>query len=166
MRLSEGWRGAYSQRTPCLISALSSGWVFGCGEMGREMRGAEPGSLFCRVRGTGAFSWLDIVKWGQPQGQQECSLLISPEGAGDTRKKSKRLCRKTPVGHFSSAALLQLADLKLSCKYQMTPTVMKQWFKTHFPLFITSLPFHWYFDRFNDHVEQSGSCSVFFCGDF
>lgn len=167
MQLSEGRRGLYSQRTPCLlllISVLSSvGWVFACWGDGERDEWVCAGVSVLPGTGTGAFPWLDIVKWGQPQGQQECSRLISPKGAGDTRKKSKRLCRKTqmaPLGHFSCAALLHLADLKLWCKYQMTPTVMRRWFKTHFSLFITLLSFHWYFDRFKYHTESTASLPV------
>lgn len=135
----------------CLLERWGERWVGLC-------RG-----LCSAGYGHRSLSWLDIVKWGQPQGQQECSRLISPKGAGDTRKKSKRLCRKTqmgPLGHFSCAALLQLADLKLWCKYQMTPTVMGRWFKTHFPLFITLLPFHWYFDRFKYNTISTASLPV------
>lgn len=136
------------------LSSLQWGECLAEGRWGERWVGLCRG-LCSAGYGHRSLSWLDIVKWGQPQGQQECSRLISPKGAGDTRKKSKRLCRKTqmgPLGHFSWAALLQLADLKLWCKYQMTPTVMRRWFKTHFPLFITSLPFHYHFDRFKYHT--------------
>lgn len=100
----------YSQSTACLLISECV-----CGAAGV-------------VSGTGASrDWTlssGVSGRADPWAQQECGGLISSKGAVDSERKANVSAEDTDVlsGIF---LLLWLADLKLRCRYPVTPTVME-----------------------------------------
>ena len=155
MQLSEAQCGVQSENTrpPApYLCALQCGWVFWWRQMGgrwvelqrrrRRRRRRRRGMVFVVVV-RWSLSWLDIVRWGQRRGRacgarQECGHLISCRGAGDPLKGKANVSARTPTRVLQQIPLapasLCLADLKLRCRYPVTPTVTELVIEDTFPL--------------------------------